>query len=142
MGNKLSSKDWFQHSLGFKNPSRPLLRFRNPVLELEHLERRVVPATFLVTNTNDSGTGSLRDAILQANLDSVTDTIQFSISGGTGFNTISLQAELPSIISPLIIDGTSQAGYSANTLSVGNGNNSSIQIVMRSEEHTSELQSH
>ena len=130
MGNKLSGKDWFQHSLGFKNPSRPLLRFRNPVLELEHLERRVVPATFLVTNTNDSGTGSLRDAILQANLDSVTDTIQFSINGGTGFNTISLQAELPSISSPLIIDGTSQAGYSANTLSVGNGNNSSIQIVL------------
>ena len=130
MSDKLSGKYWFHNSLGLKTSSQANFRYRNPVLELEHLERRVVPATFLVTNTNDSGTGSLRAAILQANLDSVTDTIQFSISGGTGFKVINLQAELPSIISPLIIDGTSQAGYSANTLSVGNGNNSSIQIVL------------
>jgi hypothetical protein len=130
LGNKLSGKDWLQHSLGFKNPSQSLLRFRNPVLELEHLERRVVPATFLVTNTNDSGTGSLRAAITQANLDSITDTIQFAINGSTGFNTISLQSALPSIISPLVIDGTSQAGYAANTLVVGNGNNSTIRIVL------------
>jgi len=130
LSDKLSGKYWFHNSLGLKTSSQANFRYRNPVLELEHLERRVVPATFLVTNTNDSGTGSLRAAILQANLDSVTDTIQFSISGGTGFKVINLQAELPSIISPLIIDGTSQAGYSANTLSVGNGNNSSIQIVL------------
>lgn len=130
MGNKFSGKDWFQHSLGFKNPSQSLLRFRNPVLELEHLERRVVPATLLVTNTNDSGTGSLRAAITQANLDTIADTIQFAINGGTGFNTISLQSTLPSVVSPIIIDGTSQAGYGANTLSVGGGNNSTIQIVL------------
>jgi hypothetical protein len=48
------------------------------------LEDRTVPSTFLVTNTNDSGTGSLRQAILNANAANTgtagnPDLIQFAI---------------------------------------------------------------
>src|ERR1043166_3441296 len=39
-------------------------------------------ATFTVTNTNDSGPGSLRQAILDANAASGTDSIVFSIGSG------------------------------------------------------------
>lgn len=52
-------------------------------LRLEHLEAREVPAVFVVTNTNDSGAGSLRDAIAQANNESANpgaDTIRFDPS--------------------------------------------------------------
>jgi hypothetical protein len=48
-------------------------------------------ATFTVTNTSDSGTGSLRDAITQVNTGSGGDTINFS--GVTG--TITLGSTLP-----------------------------------------------
>ena len=43
-------------------------------LGLQSLERRVVPASFTVSNTNDAGTGSLRQAILSANAASGADT--------------------------------------------------------------------
>jgi len=38
-------------------------------------------ATFTVTNTNDSGAGSLREAILAANGAAGLDTIAFNVSG-------------------------------------------------------------
>ena len=44
-------------------------------------------ATYSVTNTNDSGAGSLRQAILDANTNAGADTITFAI--GTGPQTIS-----------------------------------------------------
>ena len=39
------------------------------------------PQTYTVTNTNDSGAGSLRQAIIDANANSGTDTIDFNIAG-------------------------------------------------------------
>ena len=39
---------------------------RTRSLCLETLESRVVPANFTVTNTNDSGAGSLRQAIIDS----------------------------------------------------------------------------
>jgi hypothetical protein len=76
-----------------------------------------------VTNTNDNGPGSLRQAILDANshpnIDSSTpDTIGFAISGG-GLKTITPLTELPVISDPIVIDGYTQPGASANTLSIG-----------------------
>ena len=46
-------------------------------------------ATFTVTNTNDAGAGSLRQAILDANGDFTTDQIVFAIPG-SGVHTITL----------------------------------------------------
>ena len=64
-------------------------------------------ATFNVTNSNDSGAGSLRQAILNANSSGGADTIQFAIPGA-GVPTISLLSALPVITQAVTIDGTSQ----------------------------------
>ncbi len=74
--------------------------------------------TFTVTNTNDSGPGSLRQAILDANATAGKDSIAFNIPG-TGVRTIKPASALPQITDPLIIDGYTQPGASPNTLAVG-----------------------
>jgi predicted outer membrane repeat protein len=61
-------------------------------------------ASFTVTNTNDSGAGSLRQAILDANVIAGADTITFGVSG-----TITLASTLPAIVDELTIDGTGQS---------------------------------
>lgn len=66
-------------------------------------------ATFTVTNTNDSGAGSLRQAILDANVNTDFDTINFNIPGA-GVRTINLLSPLPIIRTLLTIDGLSQPG--------------------------------
>lgn len=70
----------------------------------------------VVTNTNDSGAGSLRQAIINANADANTPhTIIFSISG-SGVKTIAPLSELPAVTNQYtLIDGTTQSGWSATT---------------------------
>ena len=74
-------------------------------------------ATFLVTNTSNTGAGSLRQAILDANLTPAADEITFNISGG-GPRTIAVPAALPPNTQPVTINGWSQAGpgYTGPTL--------------------------
>ncbi len=60
-------------------------------------------ATITVTTTNDSGPGSLRDAITQANASAGADTIVFNLAAGQ--QTISVSSNLPQITETLIIDG-------------------------------------
>ncbi|CAN5448328.1 hypothetical protein BH11PLA2_BH11PLA2_40180 [soil metagenome] len=67
---------------------------RRAQLLLTSLEDRTVPATFTVTNTNDSGLGSLRQAITDS-LVAGADNIVFNL--GTGAKTISLLTALPAI---------------------------------------------
>ncbi len=74
--------------------------------------------TFVVTNTADSGAGSLRQAILDANSLAGLDTISFSITG-SGLHTITLTMALPTITDAVVIDGYSQTGSQQNTLNVG-----------------------
>src|SRR5262245_65865567 len=45
---------------------------------LEALEDRTVPSTFLVENLADSGPGSLRQAVLDANIQAGADLVRFS----------------------------------------------------------------
>ena len=66
-------------------------------LELLNLEERVVPANYTVVNTSDSGAGSLRQAILDANLTAANDTINFTFASGTNPYTITLASALPNI---------------------------------------------
>ncbi len=60
-----------------------------------------VMADIFVTNTNDSGAGSLRQAILDANLDGTSNTIVFQTSG-----TFYPLTELPAITSQISLSGT------------------------------------
>ena len=80
----------------------------------------VLPKVFVVTNTNDSGQGSLRQALFYANLSNSSgpDTIEFDIPG-TGPFVISPLSGLPTVHHPTIIDGYSQPGASANTQTMG-----------------------
>ncbi len=73
-----------------------------------------------VTNTNDSGPGSLRQAVLDANATTGADAIAFDI-GGYGTKTISLTSALPQITDPLTVDGTTQPGYAGKPLVVLSG---------------------
>jgi Ca2+-binding RTX toxin-like protein len=68
-----------------------------------------VLATFTVTNNNDSGAGSLRQAIINANNTPGTDDIVFNIGAG-GVQTIALQTPLPEITTRINLDGTTQPG--------------------------------
>src|SRR5262245_38569445 len=84
----------------------------------EPLGDRLAPATFTVTNTDDSGPGSLRQAILNANQSSATDRIEFDIPG-SGVHTIAPASALPTIFSPVEIDGYTQPGSRRNTAALG-----------------------
>jgi hypothetical protein len=70
-------------------------------------------ATFTVTNTNDSGPGSLRQAILDANENPGVDRIEFQIPG-TGVHTIRPTSILPEIFDATV-DGYTQPGASPNS---------------------------
>ncbi|MBI5383587.1 MAG: hypothetical protein HZA90_02760 [Verrucomicrobia bacterium] len=84
-------------------------------------------ADFTVTSTADSGPGSLRQAILDANANAGTDTIAFNIPGD-GPHTIQPQSPLPTITAPVVVNGYSQLGSSPNTL-VG-GDNAVLKIIL------------
>ncbi len=77
-------------------------------------------ATYTVTNTNDSGAGSLRQAILDANTNAGIDTINFSITG-TGVHTINLGSVLPTITDQVIINATTESDFAGTPLIVLNG---------------------
>ena len=94
----------------------------------ERLEVRQVLAT--VSNTADSGSGSLRQAITDVNSSKVAETITFKLSGAS---TISLLSALPTLINPVgttfafdgpssvTLDGSAASG--ADGLTIGNGTN-------------------
>lgn len=68
---------------------------------------------YTVININDAGNGSLRKAIEDANNNAGKDVISFNIPG-TGLKTILPLTPLPEISDSLIIDGTTQPGYSGS----------------------------
>jgi hypothetical protein len=68
--------------------------------QFDHLEDRCLPSTFTVTNLLDSGAGSLRAAITQADATPGNNTINFSVTG-----TITLESALPSVTGNIAIQG-------------------------------------
>jgi len=79
-----------------------------------------VLASYTVTNSNDSGAGSLRQAIASANSNAGTDNIVFNIAG-TGVQTITLASALPNITDAVTIDGTTEPSYAGSPLIVLDG---------------------
>ncbi len=78
---------------------------------------------FTVTNTDDTGAGSLRQALTDANAAAGPHTINFSIAGA-GVHTITPATTLPTIgiAEGLTIDGTTQPGYAGAPLIEIRGN--------------------
>ena len=76
-------------------------------------------ATYTVTNTNDSGAGSLRQAIIDANANAGADTINFNING-TGTHTITTLTDLPTISQQTTINATTETDFSGTPLIVLN----------------------
>ncbi|MBK8566695.1 MAG: hypothetical protein IPN76_26040 [Saprospiraceae bacterium] len=80
-------------------------------------------ATFVtVTNTNDSGPGSLRQAILCVSADPALDTIKFNIDPtvfGTAPWVINLDSDLPVIgADNVVLDGTTQPNWSPGVITL------------------------
>ncbi|TMQ32745.1 MAG: hypothetical protein E6K70_16885, partial [Planctomycetota bacterium] len=88
---------------------------------LEVLEDRHLLATLTVFTTADSGQGSLRQAILDANALPGLDMIQFSLEVPPF--TISPLSPLPAITDPVIIDGTTQPGFTGAPIIELDGSN-------------------
>ena len=86
-------------------------------------------ATFTVMNTNNSGSGSLRQAILNANASSGTDTVAFDIPG-FGPHSIQPTSALPTITDAVIIDGYTQPGAAPNTNGPDLGGNAMLTIEL------------
>jgi hypothetical protein len=89
-------------------------RHRRRILSLretriETLERLIMPSSFVVSSTADSGTNTLRWAISSSNA-ATGGTNQITFKIGTGLQTISPTSPLPTITNPVVIDGTSQGG--------------------------------
>jgi streptogramin lyase len=75
---------------------------------------------FVVTNTNDSGPGSLRDLIDDLNGDGFGGTIVFHIPG-PGPHVIHLLSPLSPVYEPVIIDGSTEPGFAGRPLVVLDG---------------------
>ncbi len=85
--------------------------------------------TVVVVNTNDSGAGSLREAIEVANADVRPAIIKFDIPG-EGPHTIQPGSQLPWITDSVIIDGYTESGAIPNTNPLGFGSNAVLKIEL------------
>ncbi len=120
----------------FRHDQGALRQSRKVRPQLEPLEERWLPsAVFTVNSAGDDPTGepagsnavTLRDAINAVNVDpnatsASPDTIQFAI--GSGAQSINLLADLPTINRNVVIDGSTQPGFTGTPLITINGNNS------------------
>ncbi len=78
-------------------------------------------ATFTVNSTADTYDGvcdgtncTLRESITAANANVGLDTISFNITAGPGtLKTITIASELPDVTDPVILDGTTQPGFTS-----------------------------
>jgi hypothetical protein len=84
------------------------------ISDIERSEQEILASflagAFTVANINDSGPGSLRQVILNANATPGREVIRFNIPG-SGPHTIQPLSALPAITDPVVIDGTTQPGF-------------------------------
>src|SRR4051794_23894067 len=94
-------------------------RRRRPIRRLgpavEPVEARCLLANLVVSNADDGGPGSLRQAILDADAAGEASTITFAIPGA-GVHTIAPGSELPAVTAAVTIDATTQPGYQGRPL--------------------------
>ncbi len=81
----------------------------------------------VVTNDNDSGAGSLRDALEGIGAGQAT-TISFNIPG-VGPHTIQALSPLPIVLAAVEIDGSSQPGYAGVPLIFIDGSQAGVEVV-------------
>jgi hypothetical protein len=89
-----------------------------PASGIESLEDRLLLTAFTVLNLNDQGSGSLRQAILNANSSHGADVINFGVAG-----TITLASALPTLTGQVNIDGTTATGFAGMPVVEVNFNN-------------------
>jgi hypothetical protein len=113
-----------------RTPRRGTVHPRSYRPQLECLEARQLLAqmTYWVTNTDDAGAGSFRQAILDANKHTNDpagrDIIRFKIGkpGEGKERTIKLMTALDPITDPVIINGTPPQGYEKQVIVLDGGN--------------------
>ena len=86
--------------------------------------------TYLVSTTSDTGPGSFRQAILDANANPGLDRIEFVVGTG-GVRTITPASLLPAVTDPVVIDATTQPGYANRPLIEINGSNVGLNAGLR-----------
>ncbi len=119
-----------EHSLPSPRASGSLMWGVAPVILSGLFALQSGATTFTVSNISDSGAGSLRQAILDANAASGLDTIVFQIPG-SGVHTIALLSTLPPITDPIVIDGTTQTGFTNKPVIELNGANAGNNAGLR-----------
>jgi trimeric autotransporter adhesin len=84
--------------------------FRSKLRAVEVLESRELLATFSVTNLQNSGAGSLRQAIIDSNAQPGGNTIDFDVAGTIRIS----KSSLPAITDPVIIDGSTAPSFAGS----------------------------
>src|SRR5262245_29078939 len=114
----------FRHWFG---RGRTCLIRRPSRLRLTALEERAVPTQFVVTNTANSGAGSLRQAVLDANAATGADEVVFDPTVFSSPQTITLTGGAISVSEILSVTGPGQSLLSVSgnnasrIITVGNG---------------------
>ena len=116
-------------------------------LQLEALEDRLAPATFVVNSTDDlgdanpgdgiastvvgpGGVTTLRAAIQEANANPDADLIHFGLAGAGPFTFTPTSGPYPDISQGLTIDGYTQAGAIFNSNGTAAGSNAVLRILI------------
>jgi hypothetical protein len=116
---KLDGGTWTYPTVGTRTSTSTQATGMTGFSDFQLAEPQPAQMTYTVINTNDTGAGSLRQAIIDANahanLDATTpDLIYFNIPGA-GPHTIAPTSALPTITDPVIIDGLTQPGASCSS---------------------------
>ncbi len=137
----LSSLDAVLEGMMFNPPAGPHL-FSTLALDAQsigaptlHGQFSITDGVLVVDTTADSGPGSLRQAILDADsVPGLTVTIEFAVPG-PGLQTIEPITSLPAITVPAVIDGTTQPGFAGSPLiALGDQSPGSLATLVVSSE--------